>query len=98
MSNRASFVWRRYTASFCTRMSRSAGVVHTFSTTPTLHWVDGGRRSWCAPCIWCALGIATLAGGHVTIHTRICAESKSLVIDGCPADRTLFTVHLWIQN
>ena len=56
-------------------------VVHPFSTTPTLHWVDGGTRSWWAPCIWCALGIATLAGGHVTIHTRIGAESKSLVID-----------------
>jgi hypothetical protein len=56
-------------------------VVHPFSTTPTLHWVDGGTRSWWAPCIWCALGIATLAGGHVTIHTRKGGESKCLVID-----------------
>ena len=56
-------------------------VIHPFSTTPTLHWVDSGTRSWWAPCIWCALGIATLASGYVQIHTRIGAENKPLVIN-----------------
>jgi len=57
-------------------------IVHPFSLTPSLNWVDGGGKgSWWAPCIWCALGIGVLAGGHVRIHTRIGAESQSLVID-----------------
>jgi Alkylmercury lyase len=56
-------------------------VIAPFSTTPTLHWVDAGTRSWWAPCIWCALGIAALASGHVQIHTRIGAEGKPVVID-----------------
>ena len=63
-------------------------VIHPFSTTPTLHWVDAGTRSWWAPCIWCALGIATLAKGLVHIHTRIGAEREPMVIDvegGYPA-------------
>jgi len=57
-------------------------IVHPFSLTPSLNWVDGGGNgSWWAPCIWCALGISVLAGGHVRIRTRIGAESQSLVID-----------------
>jgi Alkylmercury lyase len=45
-------------------------VVHPFSLTPTLNWVEGKRASWWAPCIWCGLGIATLVGGEVSLHTR----------------------------
>jgi Alkylmercury lyase len=56
-------------------------VIHPFSTLPTLHWVDAGTRSWWAPCIWCALGIATLAKEPVQIHSRIGAEGKSVVLD-----------------
>ncbi len=55
-------------------------VVHPFSTTPTAHWVQGPKTSWWAPCIWCALGIATLVEGEVQIHTRIGAEGEPLVI------------------
>ena len=55
-------------------------VVHPFSTTPTAHWVQGPNASWWAPCIWCALGIATLVEGEVQIHTRIGAEGEPLVI------------------
>lgn len=55
-------------------------VIHPFSTTPTINWVDAGTRNWWAPCIWCALGIAALASGWVEIHTRIGAEGESLVI------------------
>jgi len=62
-------------------------IVHPFSLTPSLNWLDGGaNRSWWAPCIWCALGISVLAGGHVRIHTRIGAESQSLVIDVADGD------------
>ncbi len=56
-------------------------VIHPFSTTPTLHWVDAGTRSWWGPCICCAMGIATLASGFVQIHTRLDAESRPVVID-----------------
>jgi hypothetical protein len=66
-------------------------IVHPFSTTPTLHWVDAETRSWWAPCVWCALGIATLASGFVQIHTRLGAERKPIVIDvegGHPSSKT----------
>jgi len=56
-------------------------IVHPFSLTPSPNWVGGAHGSWWAPCIWCALGISVLAGGHVRIHARIGAESQSLVID-----------------
>ena len=55
-------------------------VVHPFSLTPTLNWVEGPTHGWWAPCIWCAFGIAALAGGRVSIHTRIGAEREPLVI------------------
>ena len=62
-------------------------VIHPFSLTPTLNWVEGQKHGWWAPCIWCALGVATLAGGDVRIHTRWEAETEPLVIhvrDGQP--------------
>jgi len=55
-------------------------VVHPFSVTPTLNWVEGANASWWAPCIWCACGVAVLAGGEVRIHTRFGAEAAPLVI------------------
>ncbi len=51
-------------------------VVHPFSTTPTLFWVENGRRGWWAPCIWCALGIAVLVEGPVRISTRLAGERE----------------------
>jgi hypothetical protein len=56
-------------------------VIHPFSTLPTLNWVDAGTRSWWAPCVWCALGVATLAQGPMRIHTRIGAEGTPVVLD-----------------
>ena len=47
-----------------------AWVVHPFSTTPTPFFVRGPDRGWWAPCIWCALGIAALVTGPITISTR----------------------------
>jgi len=55
-------------------------VVHPFSLTPTMHWVRARNGSWWAPCIWCALGVATLVKGELEIHTRFGAESEALVI------------------
>jgi alkylmercury lyase-like protein len=55
-------------------------LVHPFSTTPTAHWVEGSGKSWWAPCIWCAFGIATLAAGETWIYTRFGAEGQPLVI------------------
>src|SRR5579872_759698 len=35
-------------------------VIHPFSLTPTLNFVQASGRGWWAPCIWCALGVAVL--------------------------------------
>jgi hypothetical protein len=74
-------------------------VVHPFSLTPTLNWVGGKRGSWWAPCVWCALGVATLVGGEVRIHTRFAAEGETLtipVIDGTPIGDDEIVVHFAI--
>jgi len=56
-------------------------VIHPFSLTPTLNFIESADRGWWAPCIWCAMGVAHLVGGKVKIHTRIGAESEAVVID-----------------
>jgi len=56
-------------------------VIHPFSLTPTLNYVQASGRGWWAPCIWCALGVAALAGGAVEIHTRLAAETSPLVLN-----------------
>jgi hypothetical protein len=55
-------------------------VIHPFSLTPTLNFVQASGRGWWAPCIWCAFGVAAVAGGDVGIHTRIAAETSPLVL------------------
>src|SRR5690349_7695657 len=45
-------------------------VMHPFSLTPTINWIERRGRSWWAPCVWCALGVTTLVGGECCIHTR----------------------------
>jgi hypothetical protein len=62
-------------------------VLHPFSLTPTIHWVEGSTGGWWAPCIWCAFGVAALAGGEARIHTRLGAELETVTIpvrDGHP--------------
>lgn len=44
---------------------REPWVVHPFSTTPTVHWVEGADASGWAPCIWCAFGITTLVAAKL---------------------------------
>jgi hypothetical protein len=55
-------------------------ILHPFSLTPTLNWIESGNRSWWAPCIWCAFGVATLVGGKVHLHSRYGAEAESVTI------------------
>ena len=74
-------------------------VVHPFSTTPTLHFVEGQRHGWWAPCIWCSLGVAQLAGGKVRIHTRLGSESEPVILDvedGVPLDTEDIVIHFSI--
>jgi hypothetical protein len=74
-------------------------VVHPFSLTPTLNWVEGQGKSWWAPCIWCALGIAVIVGGEVQIHTRFGGEAEPLTIsvrDGEPVGLGDVWVHFAI--
>ena len=71
-------------------------VIHPFSLSPTLNWVEKGSMGWWAPCIWCALGIATLAGGEVRIDTRLGAEREPLSIlvrDGVVASTEPLLAH-----
>jgi hypothetical protein len=56
-------------------------VIHPFSLTPTVNWIERDGASWWAPCVWCALGVAVLVGGKVRIHTRYGAELDSAIID-----------------
>jgi len=73
-------------------------ILHPFSLTPTMHWIEGERGSWWAPCVWCALGVAALAGGRARIHMRYGAEGESLeldVVDGVPAREDIW-VHFAI--
>jgi hypothetical protein len=63
-------------------------IIHPFSLTPTIHWIEAPHASWWAPCIWCAFGVATLAGGKVQIHTSYGGEGECFaipVVDGHPA-------------
>ncbi|MGA7525465.1 MAG: organomercurial lyase [Acidobacteriaceae bacterium] len=74
-------------------------ILHPFSLTPTLNWVEAQHRGWWAPCIWCALGVATLAGGEVRIHSRFGAEGETLTIpvkDGEPHGFDSLVVHFAI--
>jgi hypothetical protein len=74
-------------------------IVHPFSLTPTINWIEHSEFSWWAPCVWCAFGVATLAGGKVNIHTRFGAESETVVIpvqDGRPIGFNEVFVHFAI--
>jgi Alkylmercury lyase len=74
-------------------------VVHPFSITPTLNWIEGHGRGWWAPCVWCAFGVAHLVGGEVRIHTRIGGEAQALsipVTNGQPVNRDELWVHFAI--
>lgn len=55
-------------------------ILHPFSASPSATWVEGEGRGWWAPCLWCACGIAALAGGKVTIHSRIGGEAEDVDI------------------
>ncbi len=74
-------------------------VIHPFSLTPTINWVESARRGWWAPCVWCALGVATVVGGLVQIHSRFEGEADSFTfaaIDGQVASRDEVWVHFAI--
>lgn len=74
-------------------------IVHPFSLTPTIHCIESRRANWWAPCVWCALGVATLVGGEVRIHTRVGAVSEPLpmlVRDGRPVGLEEILVHFAI--
>ena len=73
-------------------------IIHPFSLTPTINWIEGETGSWWAPCVWCALGVSVLVGGSTRIHTRYGAEAEPLVIEvanGLPARQEVW-VHFAI--
>ena len=50
--------------------SDAVWVAHPFSAAPTACLVRAEGKTWWASCIWCALGLAHLAGGTATIEAR----------------------------
>jgi hypothetical protein len=78
---------------------REPWVIHPFSVTPTINWVQGQRGGWWAPCVWCALGVACVVGGEAEIHTRFGGEAETLripVIEGEPTGLDEIWVHFAI--
>jgi hypothetical protein len=74
-------------------------IIHPFSLTPTLHCINDTGRTWWAPCVWCALGVATLVQGEIRVHTRFGAEVESVAIpvrDGEPIGFEEIVVHFAI--
>lgn len=75
-------------------------ILHPFSLTPTINWIEGRSRSWWAPCIWCAFGVATLLGGEVRIHSRYGAECDPIIVpvrNGLPLGFESVMVHFAIR-
>jgi hypothetical protein len=71
-------------------------IIHPFSLTPTINWIEGEQRGWWAPCVWCALGVAALIGGEARLHTRYGGEAEPLtipVVDGQPVGFEEVIVH-----
>jgi hypothetical protein len=56
-------------------------VAQPFSMSPTAVWVaTGADRGFWAPCLWCAMGIVTLAAPTATIHVRLAGEAEETCI------------------
>jgi hypothetical protein len=58
--------------------SAEVWLAHPFAASPTAVWVAAGGRGWWAPCMWCAMGVATLAApsATATIHVRYGGEHE----------------------
>ncbi|HKA89210.1 MAG TPA: organomercurial lyase [Haliangiales bacterium] len=54
-------------------------IIHPFYLSPANVWVAGPTRGWWAPCLWCGLGVASLAG-DVDLHARIGGETDPVAI------------------
>ncbi len=62
-------------------------IVHPFALSPSATWVKGREHGWWAPCLWCAFGVAALAGGEVRVRSRLGGEDEPVEIrlrDGVP--------------
>ena len=74
-------------------------IMHPFSLTPTINWIESQQGGWWAPCVWCALGVTALVGGNAHVHTRYGGEAETLtipVIDGQPVGFDQILVHFAI--
>jgi len=59
---------------------RSIWIAHPFALAPSCVWVAGPERGWWAPCTWCGLGVAVLAGGEADLHLRLGGEAEPFVL------------------
>jgi hypothetical protein len=70
--------------------------VHPFSLAPTGHVLHRDGHTWWSPCVWCALGAATLLGGEVTLFTTLGSENRPVelpLVDGQPREASDVVVH-----
>lgn len=61
--------------------STEVWIAHPFSSSPSGVFVRDGERGWWAPCLWCGMGIATLAAPGATLTARYGGEDDSVRID-----------------
>jgi Alkylmercury lyase len=62
--------------------TREVWMANPFSAVPTPFEVRIGERSWFGNCIWDALGICAMLGGHGTVETACpdCGDPLSLEV------------------
>lgn len=74
-------------------------VVHPFSTAPTNFLVRSGELDWWGSCIWCSLGLVSLAGETGAITTALGAAGRQVTVrieDGQLIDQE-YVVHFPIK-
>lgn len=71
--------------------STEVWIAHPFSSSPSGVFVRAGERGWWAPCLWCGMGIASLAGSDATLFARYGGEDETARID--PRDPSTTVVH-----
>jgi GNAT superfamily N-acetyltransferase len=56
--------------------SSEVWIAHPFSSSPAGVFVRAGERGWWAPCLWCGMGIASLAAQPATLLAHYGGEDE----------------------
>ncbi len=73
-------------------------LAHPFSSSPNSFWVHSltTKRGWWSNCIWCAIGVAALAGEDVRLTSRWGGEDElfSIEVKNGKLTNSNFVVHM----